>query len=162
MSRLQKKSQPKTPAVFFDDFEDEPAAEVPVLEEKEELAPANTDKESVTNFFDEAVEDFFADKEDINTEMPSTENPVEQDLIDKFIREEPRLEIDQERAKNEERDIWEERETEESFPATERLAKIYEEQGHIEWAIAVYRKLQLKFPKKSAYFANQIEKLNTL
>ena len=44
--------------------------------------------------------------------------------------------------------------------ATEALAQIFIEQGHEEKAVEIYRQLILKFPKKSAYFAGLIEKIN--
>jgi len=40
---------------------------------------------------------------------------------------------------------------------TETLAKIYTEQGHYERAIQAYKILCLKYPKKSGFFANQID-----
>lgn len=43
---------------------------------------------------------------------------------------------------------------------TETLAQIYAEQGYLAQAKEIYEKLILAYPKKSAYFAALIEKLN--
>lgn len=43
--------------------------------------------------------------------------------------------------------------------ATETLAKLYVKQGKNTEAINIYKKLMDKYPKKSSYFANQIENL---
>ena len=45
---------------------------------------------------------------------------------------------------------------------SEEIAEIYEKQGLNSQAIEIYRKLSLLNPKKSAYFADQIEKLKNL
>ena len=43
--------------------------------------------------------------------------------------------------------------------ASETLAEIYERQGLFDRSIDIYRKLSLKFPEKSIYFANRITQL---
>ena len=45
---------------------------------------------------------------------------------------------------------------------TETLARVYLEQQHFEKAIEAYKKLSLKYPKKSSFFADQINLINYL
>ena len=45
---------------------------------------------------------------------------------------------------------------------TETLARVYLEQEHFEKAIESYKKLSLKYPKKSSFFADQINLINDL
>jgi len=45
---------------------------------------------------------------------------------------------------------------------TETLARVYLEQEHFDKAIQAYKKLSLKYPKKSSYFADQINLINDL
>ncbi len=82
-----------------------------------------------------------------------------QQIIEKFIKEEPQIKpqsgdkIDNEnkaKKSSEDRDEI----------ITETLAAIYAEQMLYQKAIALYKKLVLKFPEKSVYFANKIEQLN--
>jgi hypothetical protein len=42
-------------------------------------------------------------------------------------------------------------------PVSDTLARIYEAQGQFLLALAVYEKLNLKFPEKNLYFANRME-----
>jgi hypothetical protein len=45
---------------------------------------------------------------------------------------------------------------------TETLSRIYLKQGHYQKAIDSFKRLSLKFPEKSAYFAQQIEEIKKL
>ncbi len=82
------------------------------------------------------------------------------DLIDRFLKEKPRIEP---RSPLEERDIPVDMsasstsESEEFF--TETLAKIYIQQKHYKKAIFAYEKLCLKYPEKYSYFADQIDEI---
>ena len=82
-------------------------------------------------------------------------------LIDRFLK------MDDYRIVAEEGDDAESIVTEASFDdeddiVSEEIAEIYVAQGLKMQAIEIYRKLSLLNPKKSAYFADQIEKLSNL
>lgn len=81
-------------------------------------------------------------------------------LIDKFIRESPRL-VPREEEHTQE-DISESSISEHEGFFTETLAKIYLKQGYYNKAIFTYEKLILKYPEKSDYFAGQIEEIRKL
>lgn len=80
------------------------------------------------------------------------------DLIDKFITEEPTIQrnnLDTE----EKHDLSKESVTDKENLFSETLAEIYVKQQLYEKAIATYIKLSLKYPEKSVYFADCIEKI---
>ena len=56
-------------------------------------------------------------------------------------------------------DISQESVQEKEDLASEKLIKVYIQQGYYQKAIEAYEKLSLKYPEKSDYFAEQIEKL---
>jgi len=88
-------------------------------------------------------------------------NREETDLINNFIEKSPTIKVEKnkffsptETAKS---SILENDEL-----ITETLARVYLEQEHFEKAIESYKKLSLKYPKKSSFFADQINLINDL
>ena len=88
---------------------------------------------------------------------PSENNAA---LIDRFIREEPRLSpprreffnpVDMAKLSSMDREDL----------VSETLARIFVQQGDIPKAIKIYERLCLNFPEKSSYFAAQIENLKS-
>ena len=90
---------------------------------------------------------------------------IGQDLIDSFINndkgkivlsETPQFTPEVENEQKEE-----EKEPEEGF-FTETLARIYIKQGRYSKALEIIQRLSLQYPKKNAYFADQIRFLEKL
>ncbi|HKL37441.1 MAG TPA: hypothetical protein VJ876_01010 [Bacteroidales bacterium] len=80
------------------------------------------------------------------------------DLIERFIKKAPELQnITPSNEKRE--DISKPSVREKEDLASERLIQVYIKQGYYQKAIEAYKKLSLKYPEKSDYFAEQIEKL---
>jgi len=81
------------------------------------------------------------------------------DLIDKFIKNSPRINIKKEYEPDLE--IIPESKIKDDL-ITETLAKIYIDQKKYNKAIKAYNILSLKYPKKSSFFADQIERIKNL
>jgi len=90
--------------------------------------------------------------------MPANKQ-VQADLIDKFIRLNPRIEPQKVKTDQPVEDISKPFSEDPGSFVTETLATIYVNQGYYSKAIDIYEKLSLKFPEKSSYFATQIEKV---
>lgn len=86
------------------------------------------------------------------------------ELIEKFISEDPRMDIQRELLNDNEQiqiDLAEQRLKEADTFITETMAKLMAQQGKIKRAVDIYQKLSLKFPEKSDYFASQIQKVKS-
>jgi hypothetical protein len=103
-------------------------------------------------------------------EEPGTENPVapplqHQDMIDKFLQEDQISPVkfnlkDQE--KREDHSLPDLDSVDENDFFSETLAKIYLKQKKYDRALIIIRKLNLIYPEKSRYFADQIRFLEKL
>lgn len=79
-------------------------------------------------------------------------------LIDKFLKEEPRLSKPRAGFFNQVEAVAQSN-TDHDEIVSETLARVYVKQGDLTKAVKIYEKLSLKFPEKSSYFAAQIENL---
>lgn len=97
------------------------------------------------------------------TDIPQPDAPKllkGQDLIDKFIATNPKIQFSDKFEYEDPTGAWKEDATEGIF--TESLAKIYIKQGQYEKAMHIFEKLNLKYPEKSTYFADQIRFLKKI
>lgn len=96
-------------------------------------------------------------------EVPE-EEPIkplkQQDLIDKFIASNPKIHLSDKFEYEEPQNLMQNEVSESVF--TESLAKIYIKQGQYEKALHIFEKLNLKYPEKNTYFADQIRFLTKI
>ena len=93
----------------------------------------------------------------INDDMPKVDEKF--DLIDEFIKNPPKIKI------NNDYEVKLSFKTDQKIKdelITETLAKIYVKQEKFNKAIKAYEILSLKYPKKSSFFADQINDIKKL
>ena len=82
-----------------------------------------------------------------------------EDLIDKFIKEEPKIEVSRKTEFFDPIDYAKHGLEDKQDIVSETLARVYLNQGNPEKAIRIYERLCLVYPEKSSFFAAQIEKI---
>ena len=108
------------------------------------------------------IEQFIHSDIDRSASTPTKEHPTERiDLIDDFIRKNPRMPKPEDSSLKKDDISLESLEENDAF-MTETLAEIYLKQGYYYRALQAYEKLSLKNPEKSIYFASQIQKIKKL
>ena len=88
-------------------------------------------------------------------------NTRSDEIIEKFIRETPRISSPKD-AKPDEGDLSIESVQFNDDIISETLAEIYLKQGKINQSLDIYNKLSLKYPEKSSYFAKKIEQIKKI
>ncbi len=99
---------------------------------------------------------------DLNRQFQDKDASFSNNLLDKFITENPKIVPNILGEDDKKEDISENSIKENNEIITEKLAKIYKRQKRYSKAIFTYEKLILKYPEKSVYFAEQIEKIKEL
>ena len=136
--------------------EDSPNEQKPTIPgpvEKDEFSPVEqgTNHPGFSDWIDELEKKDKEDDSDKNKE----------DLIEKFLEVDPGP-IRADKKSSLKGDISKKSVEENESFITDTLAKIYIKQGLYSKAIFAYKKLSLKYPEKSVYFATQIEEIKRI
>ena len=140
------------PEIDLSGSHEELSAEMALLEEKRKSL------DELKAIIANRLKEIEAEKQRKETEKPAAKKLSRKELIDKFITENPSISRPKAEFYNP-ISVAQNSIIDQENIVSETLAKIYEKQGYIEKAISIYEKLGLKYPKKSSYFAAQIERL---
>lgn len=119
---------------------------------------------SVENYGSQSQPAVLEVSEEITTPVGRFDKVKQQQIIENFIKTEPRISA----LKQAEKDAFTNRDlsvTSIQQPTglvSENLANILVKQGKIDKAIGMYEQLMLKYPEKKTYFASRIEELKNL
>jgi len=128
-----------------------PVSEIPLIVKTEEASQELKQEEP-------AVEEKVESMNEIVPSLETKEVIPSTDLIEKFLRDAPRMPRPRKEFYNPVNLAARSIEENEDF-YTETYAYICLKQGNAAKAIKIYEKLSLKFPEKSSYFAGLIEKI---
>lgn len=135
--------------------------EVKIDEEKKQIEKTKKIEDTFELIETEKIEKSEAKKQngyfDIKNYADNDVLVQKDDLISKFIEKNPRIKPKE--GKEENSDISIQSIQEDTDLLSETLVKVYIKQALFEKAIQSYKKLSLKYPEKSTYFASQIKML---
>ncbi|MGZ3753781.1 MAG: hypothetical protein ACXVAY_05115 [Mucilaginibacter sp.] len=129
----------------------------PVVSQPKKTKPDELQQQYVENIFNINAIDELERYQPIKPEERPVERKEDQ-IIKRFIETEPQIKHPGNIRLDNENKAKKSSEDADEF-VTETLARIYTEQMLYQKAITTYKKLMLKFPEKSLYFAGQIEQL---
>lgn len=165
-ANIEKKAEPEIETIVKSNFVLNIPEEKQKEEIKEQIKEDNFDKTTPHSFSDwlkhaavvkdeEAVESSSDNGKDDSQPLSAF------DLIDKFIKEEPRLTRHKTEFYNP-MNMAKQSVADDITFVSETLAKIYVLQGNYAKALNAYENLRLKYPEKRLYFAAQIKNLRKL
>lgn len=134
--------------------------------DKEEEESRETKKKRKPTPADAAIDyvSYLLETEDYNEENKEQDSPAMkgQDLIDNFINNDTgKIKLKEQPEYIPEIEDNDKKESDENY-FTETLAQIYIKQGRYSKALEIIKRLNLNYPKKNAYFADQIRFLEKL
>jgi tetratricopeptide (TPR) repeat protein len=127
-----------------------------LLDEISEVSEPEPEKDELD--FKPVISDYNFDHLD-DLPKDKKEKRTKDELIDKFIREQPSMPRQPKPGFFDPVDFAKQSLIDQDEIVSETLAKIYYKQGNLSKAIKIYKKLSLVYPEKSSYFAAQIEKI---